>query len=99
MTKEEYDKKKEILRKKHNAEIIQLAKEYALANNPYNVGDTVKDHRITLKIEKITFDLSVYGYPSCVYHGTLINKNGEERRNKKTGESIKDIIWQSNIEE
>jgi hypothetical protein len=67
-------------------------KRYALANNPYKIGDLVTDHVATIKVEKITFHVS-YGESQCVYTGTQLNKDGKV--NKKQDHNT---VFQQNIE-
>jgi hypothetical protein len=53
----------------------QLAKEFALANNPYKVGDIFTDHIGSVKVEKISVYLSL-DIPSCVYEGLVVKSDG-----------------------
>ena len=67
----------------------ELAKEYVLSNNPYQVGDVVKD--IDKQIIRITA-ISV-GYSPlqnkymCVYTGILLNKDLTPKSPQKTVET------------
>lgn len=49
--------------------------EFAKANNPYKIGDIVKDHIGKLKIEKISYFM-FYSQPSCIYYGVELKKDG-----------------------
>jgi hypothetical protein len=76
MRVDEYIRRKSELVDAHKKELIDLAKEYALANNPYKVGDLFTDHMGVIRVEKISVHFSSYGMPSCIYYGVIINKNG-----------------------
>lgn len=70
-----------------------LTRDFCFSNNPHKVGDIIKDHVISMRIEKIKFQYGYYGSPpQCVYYGVIINKDGTDR--KKNGEGC---IAQSNI--
>lgn len=66
---------------------------YALANNPYKIGDIISDHNTTIRIShKPKIRVDIYGIPSCVYKGVQLNKDGSpSKRQKET------IIFQTNI--
>jgi hypothetical protein len=66
-------------RKKHN-----LQREYCDANNPYKIGDNFTDHIGTIKIERIAYYFSSYGYePSCIYFGIELKKDGTPKASEK----------------
>jgi hypothetical protein len=94
MTKEEYQSKCD----EHHLKIKSLAKEYALSNNPYKIGDIVNDHTGSIKIEKILLRRKwfiakrEFEYPQCIYIGVELTKKGEP--NKR---GYKRSIYQSNI--
>lgn len=76
MTKEEYDLKKKQLDQAYEKSKIALAKEFALSNNPHQVGEIISDtNGRTIKIEKIQVYLA-YGNPKCVYSGVWLKKDG-----------------------
>lgn len=61
--------------------IKSLQRDYAFANNPYKVGDLFTDSIGTIRIEEIKWALNGYRTaPSCVYIGTIINKNGQPNK-------------------
>jgi len=71
-----------------------LAKEYANANNPYKIGDVIKDHICSIRIEKIGYIIGSYSrLPECIYNGVVLLKGGAE--NKK---GQRTDVYQSNIE-
>lgn len=93
MTKEEYKSKVIEINNDRELKLKSLAKEYALSNNPYKIGDIVTDHIKTVKIEKIQFTLGgLQSPPECVYTGIELTKKGEP--NKKGN---KRSVYQSNI--
>lgn len=70
----------------------EIVKNYATQNNSLVVGDVVGDHSGKIQIELI----KIYDsrpYPSCVYYGPILNKDG--KRNKR---NEKRNVYQSNIE-
>lgn len=96
MTPEQYKQGLKHLEDQFDKDKLELAREYALANNPYKVGDKVTDHIGSIIIEGISISRgSRYGdLPSCVYSGTALTKKGvpTKRNDKRT-------VWQQNIEE
>ena len=93
MTKEEYKSKVIEINNDRELKLKSLAKEYALSNNPYKIGDVVIDNIKTIKIEKIQFTLGGFqSTPECVYTGIELTKKGElnKRGNKRS-------IYQSSI--
>lgn len=72
----------------------ELSKEYAMSNNPHRKGDTIADHigRIVIEEIKYTDRTGSSSYPSCVYFGVILNKDGSKnKRNEKRH------VWQTNI--
>lgn len=93
MTQEEYKSKFDEIHNDCQLKLKSLAKECALSNNPYKIGDIVKDTIGSIKIEQIQFTLGGGKYlPECVYTGIELTKKGElnKRGNKRK-------IHQSNI--
>ncbi len=76
----------EFRNKKHS-----LAREYAMANNPYKIGDKVTDHIGSIRIEKISAYL-LGKKPCAMYYGLELKKDGTP---KKKGD--KRYVWQTNI--
>ena len=78
MTYEEYLEKKSAIEKEKDSLIRQLAKEYALSNNQYKIGDTFSDiFGSTILIEKIEISYSYnFNKPCCIYFGTKLRKDG-----------------------
>jgi hypothetical protein len=94
MTQEEYKNKVSELNERHEQELQLLRREYAFANNPYKIGDTVTDHAGSIKIEKIqyTTDFST-NLPCCVYTGVELKKDGTPTKRES-----KRKVHQSNIQ-
>ena len=93
MNKQEYDSELKILNKEYLVKKNKLTTEYALSNNPYKIGDTIKDHLSKIVIEKIQ-PISYFNDISCRYLGTKLKKDGTPF---KSGEKI--WIFQPNIEQ
>jgi len=74
MTIEKYKQIKKEIEKKHRNEIQELDKRYALANNPYKIGDIIRYKNIVIKIDKIV--IICLTHPSCEYFGYCVNKDG-----------------------
>jgi len=76
MTQEELKKELKELAKKYEQEKFEVYKKYALANNPYKIGDFVTDHVATIQVQKIGIYISD-GVSSCTYTGIQYNKDGK----------------------
>jgi len=92
MTKEEYAYRKVGLEINHSKAKYLLDKEYAYVNSIVKIGDVIKDHRISIKVDHISIYRDISGYPCCSYTGSLLTKKGEPF---KTGE--RDSIVQCNL--
>jgi hypothetical protein len=92
MTKEDYSRKMQELLEEFSLKKDSLMVEYSKANNPYQVGDTFTDHMGSIRIESIRYGfLSLVGYPSCVYYGPELRKDGTPKKNGKSRRA-----WQDN---
>lgn len=94
MTKEEYNKRlfelKEELYKKEK----ELAKEYALSNNPYKVGDILQDHYQIIMVEVIGWtNATLSEFPECVFYGTQLTKMFVPKKRQ----DISPRMYQSNV--
>jgi hypothetical protein len=87
MTRQEYDSKLKEMELDFDRRKTQLAKEFALSNNGYKVGDVFADHIGRIRIEKISFYFS-YKEPSCVYFGLILNKDGSPNKRGKKREAF-----------
>jgi hypothetical protein len=92
MTKEEYNIKLVELKSKFNKDNNALHKEYAFANNPHKVGDVIKDHIGSIRIETIGVYI-VHGTPECTYSGPELTKKLEPSK-----KGTKRTIYQSNLD-
>ncbi len=92
MTKEQYDLAKKELEKEFEAKKKFLAIDFATQNNPYKQGDIITDHFHTIIIDGWKTTFGIYGYPSLVYYGTVLNKDGKDSKNQK-----ENYIYQENI--
>ena len=82
MNKEKYNELKEQIELTYQNNLRNLAKDYALANNPnIKVGDTVEDHIGKVLVEKITFSMGGFGYMPCLnFFGIELKKDGTPRK-------------------
>lgn len=95
MTKEEYRDIKEAYRKNYERAISDLNKEYALANNPYAIGDKIRDHYQYIQIEKVNPYMPSFGeLPCCTYHGPRLRKDGTPMKSGEYG-----VVYQNDIED
>ena len=92
MTPEEYHNKIKILENELKVNKNLVGRDYAFSNNPYKIGDTIKDHIGPIIIKDIKFNNSVMSLPQCVYFGTELNKDGKPSK-KQTNRGV----WQDNI--
>jgi hypothetical protein len=75
MTLLQYKESLKKLKAEYQYMMDRLDECYALANNPFKVGDVFTDHIGKIRIEKIKITVT-YGTPSCVYIGTNLKKDG-----------------------
>ena len=68
-----------------------------MSNNPYKIGDVIKDHTSTIKIDTINVYMSLTD-PCCVYSGPELKKDGTPKLPKRDGKQIRATIYQSNIQ-
>ncbi len=90
MKKEEYLKSLDELTKEHSEKCRQLAISYAMANNPYKVGEVFQDHIGKIIIESIGVYVS-QETPMCRYFGLELKKDGTPRK-----DGNKRLAYQSN---
>ena len=84
MTKEQFDKTKSLIEDIRNRSLNKLAKEYALSNASYSVGDTISDGTSTIMIENIQPYMSLGDrYPTIRYYGPMLKKNGKRFKNNE----------------
>lgn len=96
MTKQEYDKRLATIETAYKQSKESLAIEYAKANNPYSIGDIIKNPRGSIiKIESISYRISCEGVPYCVYKGAALKKDLTPRKVQPLYDTIhqdKDVI-------
>lgn len=95
MTKDEFLHLKDQYHQEYECRVKELGRRFALSNNPYKIGDVIKDHIGKGKIE----DIKVYkkffnDIWECQY--TCINLTKKDTVNKR---EPKRYITQSNIED
>lgn len=83
MTKDQYHEALVQLARKQTKEKNELASRFALANNPYKIGDTIADKKgLVIKIEAI--HITTYKeLPCCFYKGLRIDSQGKPRPGMK----------------
>lgn len=84
MTEEIYKKKLKDIQEEANKATRRLWEEYAMSNAKFKVGDIIKDHRWTLKVDRITTYVS-FGLPEPVYHGAELKKDLTPKKNNNRG--------------
>lgn len=72
MTEEEYGARLDALEKEFKNKCDELARAYAMANNPYKVGDILQGYRQIIKVERIMWRYNLNGLPECYYCGTQL---------------------------
>lgn len=80
MTKKEYESRLAALEKEHKAKCNELARVFAMANNPYKVGDILRDHYQIIRVERIGWGHNLRGLPECWYRGTQLTKKLEPKK-------------------
>lgn len=95
MSKEEFLSRKKAIQEQHDELLKLLYKEFALENNPVNVGDVIKDHYKFIRVEKFTLCSSIHNTPMLKYRGTRLTAKGEPYKR----ETDDNTIYQSNITE
>lgn len=74
MTFEDYEAVLAALEREYKAKRNELARAYAMANNPYKVGDILQDHYQIIRVEYIKWRYSYSEKPECIYYGTQLTK-------------------------
>lgn len=74
MTKEEYKERQKQLDAQYKNGRIELAKEYAHDNNPFQIGDIVSGNGTTIKITKLGYYIS-FDDPQMSLHGIELKKD------------------------
>lgn len=90
MTKQEYWTRFNAIQKQFEDNKRELARTCAYSNNPYKVGDIIKDDKGSIiQIERIMYS---YGYgddiPFCVYEGKSLKKDLTPRKVKPLREKL-----------
>jgi hypothetical protein len=94
MTKQQYKDKIKELKASYSISELHIVQEYAYANNPYKVGDIIRDHCHIIKIQTIKFCKPSIGegFPSCVYHGIELKKDLTPKKNQGST-----VMYQTNV--
>lgn len=91
MNKEEFDEAIAQANNRAEKERRMISKTYAMANNPYSIGDVIEDHIGFIRIEKILINC-IDEYPACVYQGLALTKKLEPRKDGSRRD-----MWQRNV--
>ena len=88
MSIEEFEKAKAELKKKYEADLKKLNRDFAMSRNPYKVGDFLKGSSGIFRIDVIKWRSNgVCGsltLPEPVYEGIAVNKNGTISKRNST---------------
>ncbi len=92
MTTDEY--KLELKKLHADFELLkkELAIKYAMANNPVEIGDIVKDHKCKIKVDKIDVTI-INSIPTCMYHGVELKVDNTPKKNNS-----RDTVYQINLD-
>lgn len=93
MTESEYLEKLDVLESRYKKRKYNLAEEYALSNNPYNIGDIIRDTTDIIEIENVFHTIGIGNViPTCYYTGVELTKKLQPKI-KQTGVKI----FQNNV--
>lgn len=90
MTKEEFFAKMKELEDDFKIRKDSLAKEFAVSNSPYKVGDIIQDHLHIIKVEKIS-GVRVYlngKLPVCIYKGIQLTSKLKPKKHQDSDSCI-----------
>ena len=71
MTAKEFEKEKEQIEVDYKNKKQELYEKYALSNNPYKIGDIIKDHYHTIRVEKIRHAVIYFNTIMCLFWYTI----------------------------
>lgn len=94
MDKKEYEDRLSALKVEFSAKQKELAKEFALSNNPVKIGDIITDHYKTIRVERFSWGFG-FKQPCVYYSGTRLTKKGEPAKR----EAEDNVVVQENIKE
>tara|TARA_R110000744_G_scaffold273112_1_gene386022 strand:- start:222 stop:512 length:291 start_codon:yes stop_codon:yes gene_type:complete len=92
MNLQELKTKEQDLENEKDSKIKLLRKEYVILNDPYKIGDVIKDHHQTGRIISKKYNLGAQ--PCCVYYCHKLTKKGEINKTNPVC-----YIYQSNIKQ
>lgn len=73
MTLKELNVAESFYRKECDDKIRAIQHQYAIENNPINIGDIITDHIGSIRVETIRVCHNTK-YPTCVYNGFVVTK-------------------------
>lgn len=83
MTKQELIAWQESLRSGYYGRLEELGMIYANDNNTIEIGDIVSDDIGSIRVEEVSY-VNLRTNPSCVYSGTELKKDFNEKKYRKT---------------
>lgn len=92
MTADEYFIKLSELEKSYDDSRRKVIREFALTNNPVQVGDIVIDHMKKILVQSISISLSYRDLPCCIYKGIELKVDNTPKKN-----NIQSSVYQSNL--
>ena len=92
MTREEFRKRIDAIKKEADERAMELCRAYAYAHNDVQIGDMISDHKSTIRVERIGMCVGFGGIPEMRYCGPEYTKSGAPRKDGRF-----DWIYQSNI--
>ena len=94
MDKKEYEDRLSALNVEFSAKKKELAKEFALSNNPVKIGDIISDHYKTIRVESFSWGFG-FKQPCVYYSGTRLTKKREPAKHKAedTNSKLSNIIF------
>lgn len=96
MTEQEYKNKLRELHNEFEERKAALKTEYALSNNPYKVGDILRDPWQIIKVIEVRVARHVCGeFPECVYFGVQLTEKLVPRKRQ----DVNPMMWQSNVKQ
>ena len=91
MTLKELNIAENFYRKECDINIRAVQLQYAIVYYPINIGDIITDHIGSIRVETIRVCHNTK-YPTCVYNGFVVTKNGSISKRQ-----IKRDVYQINI--
>lgn len=82
MTLKELNVAESFYKKECDDKIRAIQHQYAIENNPINIGDIITDHIGSIKVETIRVCHNTK-YPTCIYNGFVVTKMAPFQKDKQ----------------